>query len=203
MEEKVWVEKYYLETDRERRKEMLDQAIAEEGMTRENEIRLKFWERRYETREKDNVQIDRFIRGWMEMSYMNTSSRSAFGRKKLEREKEKVLDDWSMELARSYGEEGEEAFYQELCNMTRLYLQLCQEDKSYSSLILGIGTMKRESLINKIAMDVYTMAYAVPRFTGTEELFSTFTRAATDVFYETFPKNRELLEKRISGELKK
>ena len=116
MEEKVWVEKYYLETDRERRKEMLDQAIAEEGMTRENEIRLKFWERRYETREKDNVQIDRFIRGWMEMSYMNTSSRSAFGRKKLEREKEKVLDDWSMELARSYGEEGEEAFYQELCN---------------------------------------------------------------------------------------
>ena len=203
MEEKAWVENYYRETDRERRKEILDQAIAEEGMTRENEIRMKFWEGRYETREKDHVTIDHFIRGWMGMSYMHTSSRTVFGRKKLDKEKERVMADWNMELARHYGEEGEEAFYQELCNMTRLYLQLCQEDKSYSSLILGIGTMKKESLINKIAQEIFTLAYAVPRYTGTEELFASFTRAATDVFRETFPKNRDLLDRRISGELKK
>lgn len=203
MEEKAWVEKYYEETDREIRKEILDQGIAQEGMTRENEIRMKFWESRYETREKDQVVIDRFIRGWMGMSYLNTSSRSFLGRKKMDREKQKILEDWSMELAESYGEKGQEALYHEFCNMTRLYLKLCQEDKSYSSLILGIGTMKKESLINKIAQEIFTLAYAVPRYTGTEELFSGFTRAATDVFYETFPRNRDLLERRIRGELKK
>lgn len=202
MEAKSWVEEYYRETDREKRKEILDRGIAEEGMTRENEIRLKFWEGRYETRARDKAQVDRFIRGWMGMSYMHTASRSVLGRKKLEKEKARVLEDWNVPLAESYGEEGQEALYQELCNMTRLYLQLCQEDKSYSSLILGLGTMKKESLINKIALDVFTLAYTVPRFTGTEQVFALFTRAATDVFRETFPKNRDLLDKRITGELK-
>ena len=44
------------------------------------------------------------------------------------------------------------------------------------------------------------MAYEIPREMGMAEELEIFTRAATDVFYEMFPRNRNLLETKIRGE---
>ena len=196
MENKNWVTKYYRELDRDKRKEILDQVIAEEGMSPEKEVRKKLLEERYE-QGKRNVQIDRFIRGWMTLAYTQNISGGRFGRKKLMKDRESILKDWNFRLAGEYGEEGEKALYQELHNMTELYLTLCLDDKAYSSMILGIGRMSKSSLTSKIARDVYNMAYVIPRELGMEEELKLFTRAATDVYYEMFPKDRELLEIQI------
>ena len=93
----------------------------------------------------------------------------------------------------------DEDLYQELCNMTRLYLKLCKDDKTYSSIILGLGRMKDASLVQKMARDVFTLAYEIPRQTGLEEDFRLFTKAATDTFFEVYPDDKGLLEAMIEG----
>ena len=202
MEEKDWVTKYYRELDREKRQEILEQAIAEEGMNPATEVRKKLLEQRYEKTKKQKTEIDCFIRAWMTLAYTKNIGGGPFSRKKLLKDRENILKDWNFALARQYGEEGERALYQELHNMTELYLSLCLEDRSYSSMILGIGRMSKDSLIAKIAREVYTMAYEIPGELGMEEELQLFTKAATDVYYEMFPKNRDLLELKIHGVVK-
>ena len=59
---------YYQETDKEKRKKILEAAIEAEGMNPEDELRLELWERRYGRREKEPEGIDRYIRGWNGLS---------------------------------------------------------------------------------------------------------------------------------------
>ena len=42
MEERDWVTKYYRELEREKRQEILEQAIAQEGMRRTNGINCRW-----------------------------------------------------------------------------------------------------------------------------------------------------------------
>ena len=41
------IAQYYRETDPAKRKELLEQAIAEEGATEENQARREIWDARY------------------------------------------------------------------------------------------------------------------------------------------------------------
>lgn len=193
MSDAVSWDEYYLEVDRDLRKEMLDAKIAAEGMTPENELRSRLWEVRYTPRGKDPAEVDYFIRGWLSMHYLKQANNRFFARRNYKKEKEQILEDWGLALAAEYGQVGEEILYQELCNLTRLYLHLCKDDKSYSSLLLGLGRMKDSSLIGKMAKDVYTLAYEIPKMTGTVEEFRIFSKAATDTFYAVYPKNKSLL----------
>ena len=65
-----WVQDYYNETDRPKRKEILEKAIAEEGMTPENELRKYLYDARYGDSEEAGREVDYFIRGWMTLEYM-------------------------------------------------------------------------------------------------------------------------------------
>lgn len=197
MSDAVSWDEYYLEVDRELRKELLDAKIAAEGMTPENQLRTRLWEVRYKQRGKDPAEVDYYIRGWLSMHYLQHATGGFFGRRNHDKEKQQILEDWGVSIAAEYGEAGQEILYQELCNMTRLYLNLCKDDKSYSSLLLGLGRMKDSSLINKIAKDVYTLAYEIPRTAGMVEEFQVFTRAATDTFYAIYPKNKAVLHSLI------
>ena len=199
MEEKAWVAKYCLELNKNKRKEILDAVIEEEGMTPETEVRAKLWEARYARRPKETTDVDHYIRGWMTLYYMRTSSKGMFRKKSIQKDKAQIMDDWKVDIAKEYGEIGEQALYQELCNMTRLYLELCKNDKSYSSILLGLGRMKESSLVQKIARDIYTLAYVIPQQTESEEDFRLFTKAATDTFYDVYPKERAILESMIEG----
>ena len=111
MEERDWVTKYYRELEREKRQEILEQAIAQEGMSPDKEVRKKLLEERYEENKRDKLQVDRFIRGWMTLAYTRTTTRGLFGEKKRQREREKILKDWNFALAEQYGQEGQEALY--------------------------------------------------------------------------------------------
>ena len=44
MAENLWVEQYRCEIEKEDRKEILDKAIAEEGLTEENALRKQYFE---------------------------------------------------------------------------------------------------------------------------------------------------------------
>ena len=197
--EKQWEREYYKELKREKRKEILEAAIAEEGMSPENELRTKLLELRYGKKIDRSNSIDYFIRGWMTLRFLSTNSGTLFFKKKAKRELGNVRKDWQFDLAAEYGETGQKVLYQEFCQLTRVYLDLCQKDKNYGSILFGIGHIKEDSLMGKIGRDIYTVAYEVPQEYGVAEELRLFTDAAsrtlTDVFPEITDDFYELVEK--------
>ena len=76
MAENLWLKEYRSELDKEERKEILEKAIAEEGMTEANALRRKVLEIRYENNK--NGHIDHFIRGWMTLAYLENEKNTFF-----------------------------------------------------------------------------------------------------------------------------
>lgn len=196
MAEKLWVAQYMRETDSLKRKRILDQAIEEEGMLPENELRSALYDARYQV--QDGRGIDCFIRGLMLLKFLENASTGLFGSKRTEKEKQKIAEDWQLERAKAYGETGEEVLYQEFFNTAKLYIELCKDDSSYRSVLFGLGRMKDEKMIAKLANEFYKLGYAIPaRFDMREEL-APFTRALTDAFCELFDRNKDALLNLIS-----
>ena len=174
--EKQWEREYYRETKREKRKAILDAAIVEEGMSPENELRSKLLESRYGKKLEKGQSVDYFIRGWMTLQFL-ANARKSFGfKRKVRKELASVKSDWQFELAAAYGETGQKVLYQEFCQLTRVYLELCQKDRNYGAI-----------LINKIGKDIYTIAYEIPREIEAEEELRLFTEAASRTLTESFP----------------
>lgn len=193
MMEKPWEEEYYHEKSMKKRREILDRAVAEEGMSPENELRSKLLDARYGAAIGKDRNVDYFIRGWMNLSMIPQGSRSM---RRRERDIKSVMDDWKFELASRYGGIGDKVLYEEFCNLTLAYIDLCLEDKAYGSVLLGIGKMNHDSLVSKIAADVYNIAYTVPEQLGIKKNFRLFTEAATAMLCEKFPDIRdEFMEK--------
>ena len=197
--EKQWEREYYRELKREKRKSILDAAILEEGMSPENELRSRLLEVRYGKKLEKGQSVDYFIRGWMTLRFLANSSKSLFFKRKNKRELESLRADWQFDLAAEYGETGQKVLYQEFCQLTRVYLDLCQKDKNYGSILFGIGHIKEDSLMGKIGRDIYTVAYEVPQEYGVAEELRLFKDAAsrtlTDVFPEITDDFYELVEK--------
>lgn len=197
MAENLWVEQYRRETDKEDRKEILDKAIAEEGMTEENALRKQFFEARYE--ENAKVKIDHFIRGWMSLAYVENETKSFFGKNRVKKEIEKIRADFCLDEAKKHGEMGQRILYDEFYNTARLYISLCEEDKTYNSILLGLGRMKPAKLVAKIAADLYRVSYEIPQLIGMEEELIPFREALTEAFCDAHSKQKKLLLDRIQG----
>lgn len=185
--EKQWEREYYRELKRDKRKAILEAAVAEEGMSPENELRTKLLESRYGRQLEKGQSVDYFIRGWMTLRFLLNSPKSFMFKKKARKELDNVKKDWKFDLAAEYGEAGQKVLYQELCNLTRVYLDLCQKDRNYGSILFGLGRVKEETLMSKIGRDIYSVAYEIPQLIGAEEELKLFTDAATRTLTEVFP----------------
>ena len=65
-----WPERYYEEFDPERRRRLLDEAMAAgEGDAAENEIRRRLWELRYVQPRKNAPLADRYIALWLALDH--------------------------------------------------------------------------------------------------------------------------------------
>lgn len=195
MAENLWVEQYRCELEKEDRKEILDKAIAEEGLTEENALRKQYFEWRYEKNKK--TEVDRFIRGWMSLAYLDNEIKSMFGKKRIKKAIEDIREDFHMDLAAGYGEMGQRVLYDEFYNTARLYISLCEEDKTYNSILLGLGRMKPAKLVAKIAADLYHVSCEIPREIGMEEELKLFREALTEAFCDTHRKQKNLLLDRL------
>ncbi|MBR0397405.1 MAG: hypothetical protein IJI10_03960 [Eubacterium sp.] len=182
-----WVQDYYNETDRPKRKEILEKAIAEEGMTPENELRKYLYDARYGDSEEAGREVDYFIRGWMTLEYMKATSKFFLTKRKINKEIATVREDWQFAKVAEYGQAGADILYDELCNLTRLYLQICRRDKAYGSFIFGLGRVKDSTLSKRVSDDIYRMAYELPHAMDLVEEFAPFTKAATRIFCQEFP----------------
>lgn len=187
LQDKGWERDYYREALRERRKEILDEAIGEEGLSPENELRQQLLEKRYGKKIDKGQSVDYFIRAFMTLRYLDGSNSKRFFRKKQLREIEGIKSDLQFALAEPYGELGQKVLYQEFCNLSRVYINLCRTDRNYSSVILGIGKMKEGTLSSKIAKDLFTVTTDVPFQMGVADEFALLSDAAEQVVRELLP----------------
>ena len=195
MAENLWVEQYRREPEKEERKEILEKAIAEEGLTEENALRKQFFEERYEEAKSGN--IDHFIRGWMSLAYLENEKNSFFAKNRIKKEVDKIREDFNLDLAAKHGEMGQRVLYDEFYNAARLFMHLCEEDRTYGAILLGLGRMKPARLIAKIAWDFYRVAYEIPQAIGMEKELETFRKALTEAFCDTHSKYKHLLLGRL------
>ena len=192
MADKLWVEQYIRELEKEERRQILEQAIAEEGMTEENSLRKQLLDQRYEMG-KNGMLIDHFIRGWMGIAYMRNEGSGVFAKKRIEKEKDKIRKDLMTDFGKEHGDLGQEVLYGEYYNLAKLYIHLCKEDRTYGAVLLGLGRMKTSKLIQKIANEILLVGYQMPETLGMEDELRTFRNAITDAFCDEHSKEKHML----------
>ncbi|MDO4622699.1 MAG: hypothetical protein Q4B22_07080 [Eubacteriales bacterium] len=187
MDRKNWVERYMREVKTKRRKALLEQGIAEDGMSPDNELRKKLFDARYG--KAADQEVDYFIRGWLDLLYVKEASRSVFAKAKLDKIHRNVQKDWKISMIDEYGAIGREVYYEELFQLMQVYIHLCKEDKTYNSVVLGLGRIKEDQLIGKISNDLLLGAVDAAKAMKAEEepLFVMLKAAAKDAFCEAFP----------------
>jgi len=192
VEEKFeWPQAYYLPTDGEERKQALDKAIAKGLEPEKNQIRKEIWERRYGEQEG----VDRFLTGWLNLSYYANIVRNNFMAKFHKNEMEQTQKYLCYDIVKKYGKAGEEVLFMELYHMADFYIDICLRDKKYGGVILGLGTMKEEKLVEKIASDIYRVSYCVPPVLGIMDEHDLLAKAAVQCYYNRFPRAKESLDK--------
>lgn len=180
-----WLEGYYNSVTAEEKQPYLEKGLALES-SRENELRRKLFDLRYRDQDGRITGADKFMEYWIELRYQEEQMGRVFGRKRAEKEVRKIMD--GLLLTKELPEAMKPVLLQEYINVAAIYIELCQKDRNYRSLLLGFGSLKEETLAVKIARDVYKTAVEIPAWLGMEKEFSLLARAAKAAYLNAFPK---------------
>lgn len=197
-EKAPWPECYYQENDAKKRLALLEEAIqAGEGDEAENVLRKKLWALRYGQQAKKNGPLpDGYVGLWVALNY-HRQDRSYFQLRGAVREIEGRLRDLGINSMQGTEQE-QQLLHRELVHAVSLYLSTCNEG-SYSTQVFGLMKMKPESLVQKIAAEIYDVTCDLPARLGLAEQLKPLRKAAFEAFYDTFPDYEELLQDTIAG----
>ena len=197
-EKAPWPECYYQENDAKKRLALLEEAIqAGEGDEAENVLRKKLWALRYGQQAKKNGPLpDGYVGLWVALNY-HRQDRSYFQLRGAVREIEGRLRDLGINSMQGTEQE-QQLLHRELVHAVSLYLSTCNEG-SYSAQVFGLMKMKPESLVQKIAAEIYDVTCDLPARLGLAEQLKPLRKAAFEAFYDTFPDYEELLQDTIAG----
>lgn len=196
MTESILSTPYFLETDRITRKKILDSAISNSKLSPELELCQKLYNARYGI-SNNKREVDYFIRGLMTLKYIKNCQNTWYSRKRIDRERNSVLNDFQFNLINTSGQLGKNIIYHEYCNLIRVYLKLCEHDRTYSSFIFGLGKISRTTFEKKLSDDIYHIAYTALTVLNLEGELSLFSKAASDIFCSQYPRENESFHKRI------
>lgn len=183
--EAAWTFEYRRETDRTKRAEILKRVAAEQPGDRSAEIRQKLWDARYD--KKNGYDVDYFIRGFVTLQSLNRRVYFPGEKRRLKREIDGIKKDWQFELCESYGETGAKALYDELYNLVLLYMELCRRDKTYNSILWGMGHISENKQTNKIIGEINEVAWIIPEKIGAGDALKPFPDAAMDALKSVYP----------------
>ena len=196
--EAAWISEYKRETDRERRKAIRGRGEAEqgEGASEELALRKKLWEARYD--ERNGQKLDHFVRGWIELQALKRRILLPGEKKRIRKEIENIKACWQFPLCAEYGEIGAAALADELFNLTLFYMEICERDKMYNAVLLGLGHISDERRVDKIAGEIADMTVKIPERVDAAEELEPFIRSAREAFCYRYPSEAAALEARIS-----
>ena len=123
----------------------------------------------------------------MTMEFNRNSGSRFFGTRSAKKEIGKYLTKLKFQEIQEKGGLYEELLYRECCHMVLVYMDLCQTDKSYNTILCGLVTMKKDDVKSKLKNDIYETTVKVPRDLGMDEELALLTKAARKVFEDYFP----------------
>ncbi|MBQ9443499.1 MAG: hypothetical protein K6E90_00565 [Lachnospiraceae bacterium] len=183
--EAAWISEYKRETDYKRRRAILDREKEEHGEEKEFEVREKIWQNRYG--KKNGMDIDYGIRGWVNLMSVKRRIYLPGEKKRIRREIDGIKKDWQFDLREEYGEAGEAAVYDELFNTALFYFDLCEKDKTYNSVVLGLGHITDEHRVGKIRKEVKEITQVIPDALGVTGELEPFIKATQEAFRFKYP----------------
>ena len=187
----AWPDSYYNEREADIRKQMLDAAIEQKLSPEEDEIRRVVFGMRYPDygkKTKNGITRDAFLGTWLSMRMIGDSVKSRFSVKSNQKKLRAVLKELGLDkLREQYGKKGEDILCLEIYHMAKLYMHLCNEDKQYCSVLLGLGRMKDQNISGKISEDAWKVAYGIPQKLDMVEECAVWTKAIDMAYRELFP----------------
>ncbi len=186
---------FFETTDRAERKKILERIKEREGETDFAKICEELYEHRYVSKEKKVDNIDYAIRGWVNIKFLPDFAKGFFSKKKLPQKISEVMTDLGYDICEKYGSLGREILFKELCNVVRVYIYLCHQDKMYGSVLFGFGKKKPDTMMSKIGQEIVSITYTIPKTLGMAREFEQLAQAAKTVFVEQFPNKAMFYEK--------
>lgn len=184
------IAQYYRETEPEKRKELLEQAIASGEDQEANKIRKEIWEARYKGTTNEGGIADGYLKFWMALEFNRNAGHKVFGSGRAQKEIRKELDDIKFREIRAKSALHEELLHRECQHLVRFYMDLCEKDKNYNSVLCGLITIKKDSAKAKLQRDIYETAILLPQEIGLEEDLDLLTKAAREMYELQFPGER-------------
>lgn len=181
------IAQYYRETEPEKRKELLEQAIASGEDKEANEIRKEIWEARYKGVTNDGSLADGYLKFWMALEFNRNAGHKIFGAGRAQKEIQKELDDVKFREIRKKSALHEELLYRECQQLIKFYMDLCEKDKNYNSILCGLVTIKKDSAEAKLKRDIYETAIRLPQEIGLENELDLVSKAAREMYELQFP----------------
>lgn len=190
------IRKYYEESDPIKRKAILEESIAKGEEPEAGQARMELWNCRYANKidKKSETRADGFMKLWMTLKFFSGSRMGNFTRKRNQREIRKLLDDLGFEKMKAYGTMGEQVLYQECYHAARVYVTSCSEDKRYASSLLGLMSISKEKVQEKIAKDTVLVSKLIPEELHMEEDMRIFSEGSIQAYKDMFPGDDNFLE---------
>lgn len=185
---------YYREEDALKRRALLEKSIAAGEEPEANSIRKELWEIRYSEVVDKKERADGYLKMWMALEFNRDAGKRFFGQKNARKEITKNLNQLKFREFQEKSELHKEMLYRECCHMVKLYMSLCEKDRSYNSILCGIMTMKSDSSRAKLQKDIYETAILLPTELKMEEELGIITAAAREVYNAYFQEEDLLSE---------
>lgn len=190
---------YYSMDDPIERKKLLDLA-TERGIDPEgNVVRYLLWNRRHPDAQKqiakNQIVTDMFIKSWMALDILSEDTKSRWKKNRITKNVKKQLEVLGLDLVLPYGMQGVQVYYEEMYQLIRYYIQLCQEDKIYGSAVLGLFKLPKDEYANKVAQNLYRVCHKIPKDLEMQEDFAILQKAALEAFYDMFPGHQDIYDK--------
>lgn len=185
---------YYRESDPLKRKKLLEKAVADGENTEENTVRRELWEIRYHDAADKGAKerADGFMRLWMTMEFNRDAEKKWFAVKRARKEILKNLETLHFQELCGKSELHRELLYRECCHLVKLYMDLCEKDKSYNNLLCGLVRMSSERSQEKLQEDIKSTAFRLPQVLQLEKELEVLIRAAKEMYAQRFPEEYEI-----------
>ena len=181
------IAQYYRETEPKKRKELLNQAIASGEDQEANEIRREIYEARYKNTTNDGGIADGYLKFWMALEFNRNAGHKIFGPGRAQKEILRELDDVKFREIRNKSALHEELLYKECKQLVKFYMDLCEKDKNYNSVLCGLVTIKKDSAVAKLKREIYETTIRLPQELGLEKELDLVSKAAREVYELQFP----------------